>query len=106
MSNNKKTVKRLRKLPCLVFCLMLICGGAFLFNIISSESASASEEYLAQATVSIIVDQGDCLWGLIKEYNPNYCGDMRKMVREVKELNSLGSVAIYPGDIIVIPIKA
>ncbi|MDD2220955.1 MAG: LysM peptidoglycan-binding domain-containing protein [Clostridia bacterium] len=106
MQNKKKTIKRLRKVPCFILCLLLICGCAVLFNILSSESASASEEYSAQAAVSVIVDQGDSLWGLIKEYNPNYNGDMRKMVREVKELNGLGSVAIYPGDIIVIPIKA
>ena len=102
---HKRTVKKLRKLPCLILCIMLVCSCALLFNIVSSESASASEEYLAQAKVSVIVDQGDSLWGLIKEYNPNYNGDMRKMVREVSQLNGLGSVAIYPGDVIVIPIN-
>ena len=103
---HKKTVKKLRKLPCLILGLMLVCSVAMLFNVISSEPASASEEYLAQATVSVIVDQGDTLWGLIKVYNPDYNGDMRRMVREVTMLNGLGSVAIYPGDLIVIPVKA
>lgn len=105
---NKKRMKRrvLRVRPLLLLGLLVISicflMGAALTNDASAgkESGKKDAEY-----VSVIVKQGDSIWGLIKEVRPDYSGNMQKAVYEVKQINGLGNSMIYPVQILQIPLN-
>lgn len=52
----------------------------------------------------VIVNKGDTLWNIALNNMPDGY-DVRKMIYEIREFNSMNSADIYPGDKIKIPIK-
>ncbi len=54
--------------------------------------------------VDVTVDEGDSLWSLIHEYNPDFHGNMNRAVYDVKNLNGLDSSGLKAGQIIRLPI--
>lgn len=51
---------------------------------------------------TIVVDSGDTLWDIAREYN-NSSGDIRKLIAEIKKINNLQSSVIFAGDELLIP---
>lgn len=54
--------------------------------------------------VPVIVSQGDTMWDLIKEHNPNYSGNMNEAVYNTKLLNNTDQGGILAGTEILIPV--
>ncbi len=50
---------------------------------------------------SVVVKKGDTLWNIAQKIN--YGGDIRKVIYEIKRINSLESSAIYEGQLIRLP---
>lgn len=49
----------------------------------------------------IIVQNGDTLWSLARNYFPN--SDPRRAIFEIRKINSLEDPTIYPGQVLEIP---
>lgn len=75
----------------LVFCLS--------FAVNAFGDVQETERY-----IDVTVSNGDSLWSLIKEYNPEYNGDMNKAIYEVSNLNQLENACLYKGQVIQMPI--
>lgn len=54
--------------------------------------------------VEIDVESGDTLWSLVKEYNPDFRGNMSEACYIVKEMNGMSQSMIYAGQTLVMPI--
>ncbi len=52
----------------------------------------------------ILVEEGDTLWNIVSKHMPN-SKNKQRTVYEVSRLNNLGNSNIYPGDLILLPIK-
>ncbi len=53
--------------------------------------------------IMVTVKEGDTLWTLAKNNNKSN-RDIRKIVHEIKDINNLHYMIIYPGDLIKVPI--
>jgi len=73
----------LRNMAILTVLLLVLATTA-----LSSEKPTQNEEYT-------VVRQGDTLWNIALEHNPN--SDPRITVNKICELNSLGSKNLQPG---------
>ena len=51
----------------------------------------------------VTVEGGDTLWSLIKEYNPDYNGDMNEAVYRTCRLNDMSTSKICVGQNVLIP---
>ncbi|UMZ73539.1 LysM peptidoglycan-binding domain-containing protein [Natranaerofaba carboxydovora] len=56
----------------------------------------------SEANETTIVQDGDTLWNIAKEYNENDT-DLRKFVYKIRELNNLDDAMLYPGKELKIP---
>ena len=47
---------------------------------------------------------GDNLWNIAKEYNPEYEGDLRKVMYYIKQANGMKSDTVYVGHVYEVPV--
>lgn len=75
-----------------------------LFFMISSIFAFINkvEGYQEAKYIEIVVDSGDTVWDLAREFSPKG-KDVRKSVYEIGAINNLVSYDIFPGQVIKIP---
>ncbi len=52
--------------------------------------------------ISVVVETGDTLWDLAREYKTS--GDLRQYIREVEKINNLTDSLIYEGDVLKMPV--
>ena len=78
----------------LIFC-MSFCVNAF---------GDTAEQSQTGEVISVTVENGDSLWNLIQEYNPQYNGNMNEAIYFVKKLNNLDTSGLYGGQVLQIPI--
>lgn len=83
------------------FYAILVALTLVMFSSILMVSANNGETHNTYST--ICVSSGDTLWQLAEKYNPN--GDIRKLVREIKKMNSLNGSEIYAGEELKIPVS-
>jgi LysM repeat protein len=53
------------------------------------------------ATASVVVEQGDSLWGIAASIAPDR--DPRDVIHEIRELNGLRGSLIQPGQVLLVP---
>ena len=103
MGNNTHNRKKrqLKKLPC--FILVLFICTAAVFSAVLPNQVKASDSLSSNTFVKVIVKEGDSIWCLIKKHNPDYNGNIQKIVYKVQAINGLKNSMINPGQIIYIP---
>lgn len=79
--------------------MLTLCFIIFSF---SSGAFSAQANDIPRELQPVIVRSGDTLWDLVSQYY-QYSGDIRAAIYEVREINELDSVELYPGQLIYIP---
>ncbi len=101
MSGNKKYYRRrVRPLSFIVtISLLAVCFFAG-FSLQSRQATQAAE---AVNCLTVVVEPGDTLWQLGKEYNPQYNGHMGKAIYQVQKANNLSDSRIYTGQVLMIP---
>ena len=80
------------------FCGFIIVLVVLLMTVLF---IGTSYGYKPSVNIQHSVGQGDTLWNIAEQYNPN--GDVRKTVYEIRKLNNLNSSDIYAGDTLIIP---
>ena len=61
-----------------------------------------SEKINKTKYIYVTVKNGDTVWKIAKKHNINK-KDIRKLVYEIREINDLDSLIIYPGQLIKVP---
>ncbi len=105
-NRDRLIIRRKRRKPRKLSWLILLMVLALIITGINSilpDNANASEVLDQRPMTQVIVKDGDNLWQLSKEYQPNYKGDIRKAIYEIKKINGLKGSELQPGQILLIP---
>ena len=99
----RDVAKKKLMLLMLATILFVIIGGIAIGNNFSSAQVNA-EESCEQFKYykSIVIEDGDTLWSIAKEYCTDYSVDTQDYIDEVKELNNLSSNEIHQGQHLLI----
>ena len=65
----------------------------------SGSDSEASNPPVAQV---VVVQTGETLWGIAREVAPG--SDPRGVVRQIRQMNDLGTTPVVPGQSIVVPV--
>lgn len=86
------------------FTLFLTIAMVMVISITGTMLGENHTESLTKQTYSeIIIQSGDTLWNLAKEFGPDH-KDVREVVYEICKLNDIAADSIYPGQTIRIPV--
>lgn len=78
--------------------LFVIVGAILIGNTFSSAQVNAEETDMEYKYYkSIVIESGDTLWSIAKEYCTGGSADVQDYINEVKELNHLTSNEIHQG---------
>lgn len=83
--------------------LVLFVGLLFLvFTVFGGQSAATGEAGEPVQTRTVVVGDGDTLWGIASEVAEP--GEVREMVHHIRELNALPSASLMRGQELAVPI--
>ena len=82
----------------ILFSISVFIMGGLLLP--SNSAASEPQEY-----ITIEVKPGDTLWRIAIDHS-NKGKDTRKLIHEIKTINSLSDSSIFPGQLIKIPVDS
>ena len=101
---NKPVYNSRRVLIVTSICLLMIFGGYFG---VRGEFANNNGAYAAEETIykTVTVYSGDTIWGIASQYTEP-SKDVRKLVREICEINDVMPGKIYAGQILLVPVPA
>jgi LysM repeat protein len=94
-----RLTRRGRVVVVLVFLAILM--GAVL--VLGGYSAASGERGPAQPTRTVVVEEGDTLWGIAAEVAGP--GEVREVVHELEELNALPGPELVEGQRIAVPTR-
>jgi hypothetical protein len=83
--------------------LTLLVGLAFaVLSLIGDQSAATGEAGTPVATRTVVVEDGDTLWGIASTVAEP--GEVREMIHQIRELNALPSASLMRGQRIAVPL--
>ncbi len=83
--------------------LVLFVGLLFvLFTVLGGQSAATGEAGEPVQTRTVVVGDGDTLWGIAAEVAEP--GEVREMVHHIRELNALPSASLMRGQELAVPV--
>ena len=92
----KGRVRRKRRQRMGLILMMTLVTAAFIFGTNNAFSADESVQM-----VEVVVQQGDTLWDIAARHTAGR--DLRRVVWEMRQVNSLEDVNIHPGQILYVP---
>lgn len=93
-----------RRFFTLILTLILSAGVSITFFGFRTKAQSSNEEIQYKYYKSIIIESGDTLWDLAKEYgSPEYYDSRQEYIDEVMRMNNLADEQITTGQYIIIP---
>jgi hypothetical protein len=93
---------RLTRRGRIVVTLLLLALVLGAFVIFSGQSVATHETGTAVPTRTVLVGEGDTLWAIAAEVGGD--GDIREVVHEIEELNSLSGPELIVGQEIAVPL--
>ena len=85
-------------LAVVISIMLLIFAG---YSIIGATQAQAAA---VRTYKQVTIQDGDNLWNLVEDYNPNAHIDIRDAIYDIYEINDIDESDIRPGETIFIPI--
>ena len=83
--------------------LVMFVGLAFaVLTVFGGHSVATGEAGEPVQTRTVVVDEGDTLWGIASEIAEP--GEVREMIHHIKELNALPSESLMRGQEIAVPV--
>lgn len=101
---NKKMKIFMENLTVYVFLFTLI-ASVFAIGFRTYDAFASINELKEAKTIHYVVEEGDELWNIAQDETGFDNLDPRDVVDRIKELNNLDSANIYPGDVLIIPVK-
>lgn len=83
-----------------ILCMVLGLSVNFAIKAVAANDVANQG---GQAWQQVVVDNGDTLWRLAEVYAPE--SDPREFVKIVREVNSLESVNLIPGQVLTFPVS-
>ena len=84
--------------------LALFLGLAFVvLSLMGGHSAATGEAGQPVETRTIVVGEGDTLWGIASEVAEP--GEVREMIHQIQELNALPSAGLSEGQKLAVPVS-
>ena len=108
MKKNKRIVIKSKfRLLSIIFVIALINMGITTYSL---NGSSAKDNSLDDATeyLNVYVDTNDTVWSIVNENLDNIelnYRDIRDVVENVIEVNSIENGKIVPGDVVLIPLR-
>lgn len=86
------------------FSASVVALGAIVIGAgqVAGASGSDSQASNSPAEQVVVVQTGETLWGIAREVAPG--SDPRGVVRQIRQMNDLGTVPVVPGQSIVVPV--
>lgn len=97
----KKQAARKRMLLLLATALMITIGSVLFGNAFTSAQAHDTEQTYKYYK-SIVIEKGDTLWDIAKEYKTEAYESTKEYVQELIQLNGLSSDLIHEGQSLVV----
>lgn len=91
-----KKAKRLRTFRTLVF--LCLVSTVLLIITVCAKNINDKQPVVYE---TIVIEQGDTLWDLAKEYYPDK--EIRSAIYEIRKVNDLKNSTIYEGQLIKVP---
>ena len=98
----RQTPVRLTRRGRLVLTLLMLAGVLAALTLFSGHSAASGEAGAVEPTRSVVVGEGDTLWGLAAESAEP--GEIREVVHQIQKLNSLPGPTLVEGQVLAIPV--
>lgn len=80
-----------------IFVMIVIIAVSSVSLVSTVNGADTAEDY-----TSIVVESGDTLWDLAKEYSGGK--DLRQYIRKIEKANNITGSIIYEGDVLKMPV--
>ena len=102
--NNRPSKDMRRGLIVVSVCLVMVFGGYFG---VRGELNLNNGAFAAEQTIykTVTVYQGDTIWAIAAAYTEP-SKDVRKLIKEICDLNDVSSGKIYPGQVLIVPVPA
>ena len=83
--------------------LLLFVAAAFLtLSVLAGQSAATGEAGVPVETRTVVVGEGDTLWGIASEVAGP--GEVREMIHHIQKLNALPSAGLQRGQELAVPV--
>ena len=90
--------------PVRFFIFVLLVIMIMVFGVYSVIGASDAEAAVVRTYAQVTIQDGDNLWDIIEEYNPDANINVRDAVYDIYEINDIDDCSVNPGDTIFVPI--
>ncbi|UHA73084.1 LysM peptidoglycan-binding domain-containing protein [Paenibacillus sp. 481] len=97
ISQGRKRMRRLRLLALMMMLMFVVCSG-----IVQAWGDTTQDDYVITYK-KVIVQPGDTVWGIAKQYCPNEI-DIRNYVSTIIKNNGIQNKVLQIGDTIHIPL--
>ena len=94
---------RLTRRGRLVLTLLLVVVITVLVSVFGSTSAATGEKGTPVPTRTVVVEEGDTLWGIAGEVADP--GEVREVVHRIQELNALSGSGVAVGQELAVPVS-
>lgn len=84
------------------FIIIIITFGVFKGTVMASDRPN-NKDTRTKIVSSILIEEGDTLWGLATEYYTEEFESINQYIEEIKKSNGILSDTIHTGEYIIIP---
>ena len=85
----------------LVLGLVVVFFALLAWITVGGGTADASAEQSGQVSKSVVVQPGESLWSIATDIAPER--DPREVIMRIRDLNSLGTQHVHPGQSLAVP---
>ena len=90
--------------PFRFFIFILIISIGIIFAGYSIIGAGNAEAAVVSTYAQVTIQDGDNLWSIVEQYNPDAKIDTQSVIYDICEINDIDAGSIHPGDTIFVPI--
>ena len=99
----RPTPVRLTRRGRLALTLLFVVAITVLVSVFGSTSAATGEKGTPVPTRTVVVEEGDTLWGIAGEVADP--GEVREVVHRIQELNALSGSGVAVGQELAVPVS-
>ena len=90
--------------PVRFFIFVFICVMVIIFAGYGLAGAGNADAATVNTYAQVVIHEGDNLWDIVEEYNPDVHKSTREIIKDICETNDIDVNDIQPGDMIFVPV--